>query len=247
MFPQTSRPRSTRRARFALPLGLFPALVLALLLALVLLAAPAMADDDRGRPIGKTFELTPFVSYFFEGEIGTEYDFGFSFQDADVESGEAVGLLAAFRVNRHWQIELMYSEQETQFEFRRFRFGAPDFRETVDVDLEYFHVGVAYIWTLGQIEPFVDLTVGNTSISPAGGPGADDSDNFSLGFGGGVKVFVSEHLGFRFQGRILSTDVDRDDFFCEGRDEFGFPDCYYYDDDSYLVQPELSVGLILAF
>lgn len=210
-----------------------------------LLLAGAASADDRGRSIGKRFELTPFVSYFFEGEIGTGHDFGFSLRDADVAEGEGVGLLAAFRVNRHWQVELMYSEQETEFEFRRFGFfGSSSFREVVDVDVEYFHVGAAYTWTnVGQIEPFVDLTVGTTSISPRGS-NLYDSDNFSVGFGGGVKVFVGEHLGFRFQGRILSTDVGNDDFFCE--DDF-FDDCYYYDDDSYFIQPEVSAGLILAF
>lgn len=233
MFPQT---RHTPRFSF----------VVLCLAAGLLLAGSAWADDDHhgGRSIGKTFELTPFGSYFFEGEIGTDHDLGFSFRDADVGDGEGAGLLASFRINRHWQVELMYSQQETEFEFRRYRFNGPDFVDRVDVDLEYFHAGVAYTWTIGQIEPFVDLTFGTTSISPKG-PGAEDTDEFSIGFGGGVKVFVAEHLGFRFQGRILSTDVGRDDFFCE--DDFGFNDCYYYDEDSYLVQPEVSVGLILAF
>lgn len=218
---------------------------IALCLLFGLLLAGSAVADDRGRSIGKRFELTPFVSYFFEGEIGTDHDFGFSFRDADVAEGEGVGLLASFRVNRHWQVELMYSEQETEFEFRRFGFfGSPGFREVVDVDVEYFHVGAAYTWTnLGQIEPFVDLTFGTTSISPRG-QGSTDSDDFSVGFGGGVKVWVAEHLGFRFQGRILTTDVGRDDFFCE---ESLSGDCYYYDDDSYFVQPQVSAGLILAF
>lgn len=210
-------------------------------------AASALAQEapqHRGRSIGKSFELTPFASYFFEGEIGTDHDFGFSFRDADVEAGDGAGLLAAFRVSRHWQIELMYSQQETEFEFRRFGFHGTDMRQSIDVDVEYFHVGFAYTWTLGQIEPFVDITFGTTQISPDAA-GADDSDEFSIGFGGGVKVFVAEHLGFRFQGRLLSTDVGRDDFFCDP--DFGFDDCYYYDEDSYFVQPEVSVGLILAF
>lgn len=215
---------------------------LALCLLFGLLLAGVASADDRGRSIGKRFELTPFASYFFEGEIGTDHDFGFSFRDADVAEGEGAGLLASFRVNRHWQVELMYSEQETEFEFRRFGFfGSPDFVDRVDVDVEYFHIGAAYNWSIGQIEPFVDLTAGTTQISPRGGA---DSDNFSIGFGGGVKVWIGEHLGFRFQGRILTTDVGRDDFFCE---ESLFGDCYYYDDDSYFVQPQVSAGLILAF
>jgi hypothetical protein len=163
-----------------------------------------------------------------------------------VQEGEGYGLLAGFRLNRQWQIELMYSKQETEFEFRRYRFSGPDLFTTVDVDMEYLHAGFAYTWTRGQIEPFIDLTLGVTQISP-NGPGATDSENFSVGFGGGVKVFVADHLGFRFQGRILSTDVGDDDFFCEDSGGFGFSDCYYYDEDSYLVQPEVSVGVILAF
>lgn len=217
-----------------------------LVLACSLLAGAAFADDGySSRTIGKTFELTPFASYFFEGDIGTNYDFGFSFRDANVEEGEGAGVLAGFRISRHWQIQLMYSQQETQLEFRRFSFTGPDRFTSVDVDMEYIHAGFAYTWTVGQIEPFVDLTVGVTRLSPDG-PGIDDSSDFSLGFGGGVKVFVGDHLGFRFQGRILSTDVGEDDFFCnDGRfEDFG---CYSYDEDSYLMQPEFSVGLILAF
>ena len=217
---------------------------LALCLMFGLLLAATASAEDRGRSVGKRFELTPFASYFFEGEIGADHDFGFSLRDADVAEGEGAGLLASFRVNRHWQVELLYSKQETEFEFRRFGFfGSPSSREVIDVDVAYYHVGAAYTWTVGQIEPFIDLTVGTTAISPRGGSG--DSDDLSVGFGGGVKVWVGEHLGFRFQGRLFSTDAGRDEFFCD--DEFGFDDCYYYDDDSYFVQPQVSAGLILAF
>ena len=184
--------------------NIYNASAIALFLSVGLLLAGTAGANDRGRSIGKKFELTPFASYFLEGEIGTDHDFGFSFRDADVAEGEGVGLLASFRVNRHWQVELMYSEQETEFEFRRFGFfGSPGFLEVVEVDVEYFHVGAAYTWTTGQIEPFVDLTVGTTHISPRGS-GSGDSDDLSLSIGGGVKVWVGEHLGFRFQGRVFS-------------------------------------------
>jgi opacity protein-like surface antigen len=111
--------------------------------------------------------------------------------------------------------------------------------ETVLLDLEvdYYHVGVLYQWTPGQIHPFVAASVGATVFRPEGSF-IDDESRFSFSFGGGVKVMLSDHFGLRFEGRAFSTLVQDDDEFC---------DDFYCDDEEYLLQGEVRGGLVFAF
>ncbi|NJL28159.1 MAG: hypothetical protein HC897_09820 [Thermoanaerobaculia bacterium] len=53
---------------------------------------------------------------------------------------------------------------------------------------------------------------------------------------------MSQHVGLKVEGRLFSTLIDDgEDAFCNRRN------CYQYDDSSYLVQGEVSAGLVFAF
>ena len=67
--------------------------------------------------------------------------------------------------------------------------------------------------------------------------GLHDEDEFSMSFGGGVKVWINNHVGFRFEGRGYWTDLG------SAEDEWQFWD--EYDDDLY--QAEVKVGLVISF
>lgn len=182
--------------------------------------------------VAQKVELTPFVGYRFGGQIDENANF-LGREDFDVDDGKSAGLILGFAVTRGLQVELIWSHQATRL-FRDRGLFDPG-AELFDIDLDYYHAGVAYQWTLGQVRPFVGASVGATELDPEE-PGLSSATRFSIGIGGGVKLMFTHNLGLRFEGRLLATDLVDDDEFCRRR-------CR--NDD--LTQGELRGGLVLAF
>lgn len=199
----------------------------ALLASLVLfLLLPALA-------VAQKVELTPFVGYRFGGQIDEDANVHFGSGDFDIDDDTSAGLILGFAVTRGLQVELIWSHQATRLLEDRGFFGGD--AELFDIDLDYYHAGVAYQWVLGQVRPFVGASLGATELNPDE-PGLASETRFSIGIGGGVKLMFTRNLGLRFEGRLLATDLVDDDDFCRRR-------CR--NDD--LTQGELRGGLILAF
>ena len=72
---------------------------------------------------------------------------------------------------------------------------------------------------------------------------AGDEWQFSAGGGGGVKVFVSPHIGFRVEGKLLFPFWGSASFFC------GFPGGCWAGASGYALTVNGNVlgGLIIAF
>lgn len=195
---------------------------------------PAGAQPARGQ--GGGVELTPYVAYRFGGEIDTDDRFfRDDDDDTDIEEGEAFGLILDVPLRDGFMLELLVSHQETEAEIDE---GL--FEPSVglgDVSVTYGHVGILYGWRLGQVEPFVVGSLGGTLIDPDL-PGSDEETRFSLGFGGGVKLFFAEHVGLRVEARGFWTDLGDDD---------DFDDRFDRDDGSGLFQGEATAGLIFTW
>lgn len=178
------------------------------------------------------FELTPFFGYRVGGELED-----FDFDGVDLEDSESYGLIADFDVGGGFQVELLYSTQDTRLE------SVELFQPTaiLDLDVEYFHGGVLYQWQPGgDVLPFITGSVGLTRLVPQQ-RGFETEDRFSFSVGGGAKLMLGEHVGLRFEGRGFTTFVDDDDdAFCDRRR------CYRYD-TTVLWQVEGRVGLVLRF
>lgn len=217
--------RSARSSRSTL---LIPALAAVLLFGL--LAAPASLAQS-GRP-GK-IELTPYVSYRFGGEVRDEDFHRDRNNSTDIEESEAYGVTLDVPITRGLSLELLVSRQQTQAQFDEGLFE-PSF-DLGDIDVTYGHVGVLYQWNLGQVNPFVVGSIGGTLFDPSF-PGADEETRLSIGLGGGVKLFFSEHVGVRLEGRGFWTDVE------DNNDRY-----HYGDEGSTLYQGEASAGLIIAW
>ena len=98
------------------------------------------------------------------------------------------------------QLELAYIRQDTELWLRDALTGIKS--PLFDMAVEHFQIGGLYELRPGRVRPFGLFTAGLTHFNPK--PKERSSEwRFSFGFGGGVKAFVSEHLGFRFQGRLL--------------------------------------------
>lgn len=206
---------------------------------LPLLAPAAASAAGAGR-----FELTPTASYNFGGAIdGGDTDL-FDF-DLEAEDSPAFGVTLDIPLASWVQLELLASRQSTELQFDSGLFGNDV--GVADFDVSYYHVGGVFSWGTGQIHPFVVASAGVTELSPDVA-GASSETRFSASFGGGVKIFFSDHVGLRLEGRGFWTaldDYDSDydyDFCCTG---LGCDCDYGY--DSEFTQAQASVGLIFAW
>lgn len=200
-------------------------LLKAFLFAFCLLLPTVAAAQPRGR-----FELTPTVGYRLQGDIDVE-DVEILDEGLEVKEGELYGLVFDLPLGQYLQLELLANRQESELIADAGLFGN-DF-VLAEIDITYYHVGVLWQFLGGQVKPYVVGSAGLARLDVAL-PGIDDEDRPSLSFGGGVKVFAGEHLGFRFEGRGYYVALDDDD------------DDRWEDEDS-LTQGEFSVGLILAW
>jgi hypothetical protein len=170
---------------------------LAAIAAMALIAAfspfPAIAGD---------FEITPFAGYTWGGE------FTDSVTSTTLKVNEAsnYGIMVDINmedVNQEAQsqVELYFSHQATQLKTDNGLFtGNPLF----DLDIDYYHLGGTYGMDLGKVKPFLVGTFGVTHMVPQG-PGLDALTKFSLSLGGGVKLFATNRIGLRLEGRWFGT------------------------------------------
>ena len=185
--------------------------------------------------MAQSFELTPFVGYQFGGDFQQRYGDGFFDNDTrDLDEGESYGLIADFAVSRHFQVELLYSQQETQL--KTFDGFAPD---RFDLDVRYMHAGILWQFRNQGLRPYIAGSIGGTRFDFAD---LGDETRFSTSFGGGVKAMVNDNLGFRFEGRAYTTFVNDGDNAVCGRDV-----CFVYNDETFLYQWDVKFGVTFAF
>ena len=108
-------------------------------------------------------------------------------------------------------------------------------------NIEYFHFGGTYGQATGKVRPFVVATIGATYMDPKGA-GLNPETKFSLSLGGGVKFYLSEHVGIRLDGRWFGTFIGGSgSVFCsDGK-------CLIDVQGDVLSQFSANAGVILAF
>lgn len=198
----------------------------ALLILLLLIPAGAYAQPSR-------FELTPFVGYRLDGSIDSSSDLGFN-TDVQVDESSIYGAAFDIPLSPNLQLELLANRQSTTFSVDDGLLNPS--RELGDVDIDYYQAGFLFQWGRGQVNPFIVVTAGISRIDPKF-PELDVESYFAATLGGGVKVFVSPNVGFRFEARGYWVNL-----------QTNFDDRYdRYDSEGDLVQGEVSAGLILSF
>lgn len=208
--------------------------------ALVLALAPGAAEAQSSL---YRFELTPTVSYRWGGRIAGADSALFSDTDLDVGSGSAFGVTFDIPLSSRIQLELLASRQSTDLGFDRGLFDTT--ASVADLDVTYYHVGLLWQWGDERVTPFFVASLGGTRLDP-NLPGGQTEDRLSLSAGGGVKVFFSDHVGLRFEGRGFFTDLGNADgrYRCDDRYRYRYDNSCYGND---LSQGQASAGLILAW
>lgn len=200
------------------------------LFALTLLLPPVAGFAQPGR-----FELTPMAGYRLDGDFDAHSRHAFDpALNVQVDESAVYGVTFDIPLNENWQIELLANRQRTSFEVDE---GLLAPAATLgDVDITFLHAGILLQWGLGQVNPFLTASGGIAHIDPKFNE-LDADNRFSASLGGGVKIFFSENIGLRLEGRGYWTDLDT-----------GFRNRYdRYDSGEGMTQAEGSVGLIIAF
>ncbi len=152
----------------------------------------------------KTVEFTPFYGFTLSGGI-EDADTG---EEFEIDDSASWGGILDIRLSEGTQLEFFFNRQETELESEDGLFS----EDTLfDLDIDYYHIGGTYILIDGQWQPFVVGTLGATHFAPDAS-GSDSLTRFSVGLGGGVRFFPTEHFGLYFAGRGLFTFVGTDTF-----------------------------------
>ena len=203
----------------------------------LLLSGATAASAQYPRPY--PFEVQPFVGYTFGGSVNLAPN-AQNIVKANFESSPVYGVSVLYNGRPNWGLEFLWHRQPTKV------FGeineTTTFPTKIDLNLDQYHGNL--IITLAdeqvRLKPFLLVGMGATR---AGGAG-DSITKFSMGVGGGVRYFFSEHMGMRMQGRWSPTYIKSTTagFYCS---YWGF--CWEINDAHFLHQYDATVGLIVRF
>jgi hypothetical protein len=164
--------------------------VLALALILVGSVLPAGAQG---------IELMPFAGYRFGGDFFELL----SGRSVDQDGSPTLGVVVNVPLSNGLQVEALVTQQQATF-FAPSNSLEPPARWRATV--AHAQVGGLQEFDTGKVRPFLTGLLGLTRYATAG----DAEVRFTVGAGGGVKLFPLSRMGFRLDGRVHATFVDVD-------------------------------------
>jgi hypothetical protein len=180
----------------------------------------------------QSLEVMPFGGYRFGGEF-FEVVTG---RSVDADGAPAVGIVFDVPLSGGMQVEGLFTRQRAHVSLPTRPFGSPP-RSRITVD--HWQGGGLQEFSGGRVRPFLTGLLGLTRY-------ADESASevrFTVGAGGGVKLFPLPHLGFRLESRLFATFLDAD-----GRFVACAPGtCLVAIDTDVAWQTEFTAGVIVRF
>ncbi|MEP6993453.1 MAG: outer membrane beta-barrel protein [Acidobacteriota bacterium] len=169
----------------------------------VLAAAFAGAATASAQLRGGTVEINPFAGYLFGGTIDHNSDHGFRFSRVDVDDDVTYGGRIGYNLTSLLEFETQYSRTETQFVSRQ---RDVDDQKLGDLNIDYFLAYATFNFGHGRVVPYFTIGAGGANLVPNVLDTRSTSEvRFTSSVGGGVKIFVTPHFGFRLDGRGYST------------------------------------------
>ena len=185
------------------------------------------------------FELQPFVGYKFGGGVDVGGN-ALGISHINIDSSIAYGATATFNPTENFGLEFLWNRQPTNAS-GSFS-GGGSYPTKVGVTLDQFHGDFLFSFAGhgSKVEPFVLFGVGATDMHGAG----SSTTKFSFGVGGGVKYFVSRHIGLRAQARYTPTYLytTNGGVWCNW---WGY--CWTVPNDHFLQQGDVTAGVIFRF
>jgi hypothetical protein len=152
-------------------------------------------------------QVTAYTGYQFGSSTNV---YGWNTQGRfKIKAGQDFGGMLSFEVRPGTQAEFSYTFMGTYATIERGGFPA---NTLGDVDVHYYQIGGVQETTVGEnVDLFGTLTVGGTTFSPKTDYVTIDDRRysvnsktyFSVGVGGGVKLWLSDVIGIRLQARML--------------------------------------------
>jgi len=201
---------------------------------LVLLALPTFAAAENG------IEVTLLAGYgigdSFEERTTTS---PYTINKLELDETGVFGIAVDWGIMDQTQYEFYFSHQQTKLTERSGSTAQPS--SLFDIDVSYLHIGGTVGFGDDRVDPFIVGTVGVTYFDPKHAAYSSKT-RFSLALGGGVKLFITDNIGFRFEGRGLGTLVNGGVWFHGGSGgaQIGVG-------GDALWQFQLNAGLILKF
>jgi hypothetical protein len=144
-------------------------------------------------------EVSPFVGYRFGGDF-FELITG---QRVDLDGAPALGFVLDVPLANGLHAEGLFTHQDAEVVLPG-QFSRPATRWRMSVD--HWQAGGLQEFDGDRLRPFLTGTLGLTRYAAE----ADSEFRFTLGAGGGMKVFLTRHLGLRLDGRAFATFLDAD-------------------------------------
>jgi hypothetical protein len=144
-------------------------------------------------------ELMPFGGYRFGGDFFEIVAEG----AVDLDGAPALGFVLNVPLYEGLQVEALLTHQSAHVSVPQRPFEPPaQWHVTVD----HLQGGGLQEFADGRVRPFATGVVGLTRYAALG----DSEIRFTVGAGGGVKLFPLSHVGVRLDGRVYATFVDAD-------------------------------------
>jgi hypothetical protein len=175
-------------------------------------------------------EITPFGGYRFGGDF-FELVTG---QPVDADGAPAVGAIVDIPLGNGLQVEGLFTHQDTRVSVPAGPLGPPLLWR---ISVDHWQGGALQEYAEGRVRPFATGMLGLTRYAGDG----DSEIRFTLGAGGGVKLFPVPRIGVRLNGQISATFV-----YADARVVACSPGiCFFGFNADIVWQMEFSAGLIL--
>ena len=218
-----------------------------ILLVLLASSVPVLAQETG-------IEVSPMFGYTFSE--------GIDFDPVDLGDGTFAnkltptrgftwGFLGDYLVSEQIGVGFPFTDQKGTLEVGLVGGGK---RNLTDMNVRNYH-GI-FTYNLGDagVRPFFFGGLGATQYSPddiliaspLAGDAVDGTTKFSTTWGAGVKIYVTDHVGFSLKGRWTPTYINSnpDGIFCSPFFPFG---CWVASEANYANQGEFTAGVIFRF
>lgn len=199
------------------------------LLTLIVMLAPSLSHAQK-------LELSLTPGYLFAGSING------SAGNIDVKSDFGYNGALSYRLRRGNMLEFSYTTQGSEVVIQQH--GRRDYQEEIDLRTEYFLVSFLKSPRSPRavVQPFGGFSAGVVVFSPDHRV-YDTVVRMATGLNGGVRIYPSERIGFRFSGRLLfPVTINSAALWCSGSGcNIGASA------KTYLVQGDLQAGITYRF